>query len=160
MARSLGSTLPPDLLGLLSQRDLAAQLGRAVPVVTLDAEGRLHPMLCSYLEVLAVDPATIRLAIGAAGRSAANLEARTVATLLIIEPERTVYVKCRTADPPIAEGQLARFDLRVEEVLEDAPAAWEGGLRITSGIRYAPAPRLDEPWARATLSLLRSDRAR
>jgi len=27
-------------------------------------------------------------------------------------------------------------------------------MRITSGIRYAPPPTLDEPWARATLAAL------
>ncbi len=158
MTRRLGPALPADLLELLSQSDLTSRLGRALPLVTMDAQGRPHPMLCSYLEFLAMDPQTIRVVIGAGSRSARNLEERDVATLLIVEPECTVYVKCEAAGAPLSEGALVRFALRVEEVLEDAPAEWEVGVRITSGITYAPTPALDTPAVQATLRLLRSDR--
>jgi len=50
--------------------------------------------------------------------------------------------------------------LAVEDVLEDAAADWEGGMRITHEIRYAPPPALDAPWARATLAALATPRAR
>lgn len=159
MSRSLGPALPADLLIALSQADLAARLGRALPLVTVDAEGRPHPMLCSYLELLAVDARTIRLAIAARSGSAQNLEARRAATLLVIEPERTVYVKARAAGPPLVEARLARFTLAVDDVLEDMAAAWEGGARITGGIAYAPVPSLEGPEAEATLALLRRERA-
>ena len=155
MSRSLGPALPDDLRRALSRADLFSRLGRALPVVTVDDAGRPHPMLCSYLELLAVDASTIRLAIGAASRSARNLHARGAATLLIIEPERTVYVKCRATGDRRVAGALERFVLRVEDVLEDAPAEWEGGVRITGGIAYAPAPSLDAPEVQATLALLR-----
>ena len=82
MSRSLGPALPADLLAQLSQADLESQLGRAMPFVTQDADGTPHPMLCSYLEWLAVDATTLRLAIAAGSRSARNLEARRVGTLL------------------------------------------------------------------------------
>ncbi len=156
MSRRLGSALTAELLALLSQDDLPSRLGRAIPVLTIDAGGRPHPMLCSYLEVLAVDTRTIRLAIGAASGSARNLAERAACTLLLIEPERTVYVKCRATGTPMAAGDLQRFVLAIEEVLEDSPAAWEGGVRITSGIGYAPLPDLDASWARATLAALRA----
>ncbi len=157
MSRSLGAQLPPALLDALSQRDLPARLGRGLPLVTVDAEGRPHPMLCTYLELLAVDAATLRLVIGAGSRSARNLEAGRGATLLAIEPERTIYLKLRSLAPPLAAPPLVRFTLRVEDVLEDLPAEWEGGVRITSGITYAPPPRLDAPETRAILDLLRRD---
>ena len=66
------------------------------------------------------------------------------------------------AHPVSGSGEygLGYFLLAVEEVLEDAPADWEGGMRITSALRYAPAPTLDEPWARATLAALAEPRAR
>lgn len=159
MTRSLGPELPPDLLARLSQSDLPAVLGRAAPLVTVDAAGRPHPMLCSYLELLAVDPAVIRLVIGADSRSARNLEERGAATLLLVDAERTVYVKCRAGRRRFTAGALARFDLAVEEVLEDSPADWETGIRITGGISYAPAPPLDAPWVLATLAALRDERA-
>jgi hypothetical protein len=114
-------------------------------------------MLLSYLEVRAMDPKTIRVVIGARSRSAKNLLERQAATLLLVEPERTVYVKARASDGPYPVTGLADFGLfvlSVEDVLEDAAAEWEGGMRITGGVTYAPVPSLDEPWARATLEAL------
>ena len=89
--------------------------------------------------------------------SARNLAERRVATLLIVEPERVVYVKCRATGAPLMAGALARFTLKVKDVLEDDALAWEGGVRITSGIVYAPAPSLDTPEIQAALALLRQD---
>ena len=157
MARRVGSSLPPDLLAALSQADLAAKIDRAFPLVTLDAKRRPHPMLCSYLEVLAVDRETIRLVINPSGQSARNLAARRSATIILAEPERTVYVKCRAKGKAVARGALARFTLKVREVLEDAADPSEGDVRITSGITYGPAPSLDDPRVRATLDALRGD---
>ena len=156
MSRSLGPALPADLLARLSQRDLGPLLGRGIPLVTLGTDGRPHPMLCSYLELLAVSATTLRLAIAGQSRSAANLETRRVGTFLLVEPERSVYLKCRAGGPPRMFGDLARFDLAVEEVLEDAPTEAEGEARITSGITYAPAPDPSAPWVRTLLAALRA----
>jgi len=157
MSRSLGAALPADLLAQLSQADLESRLGRALPFVTQDADGTPHPMLCSYLEWLAVDATTLRLAIAAGSRSARNLEARRVGTLLVIEPDRTVYVKCRAQGAARRVGDLARVTLAVEDVLDDRPAEAEGDARIASGIAYRPRPSLDAPWARAVLAALRAE---
>jgi hypothetical protein len=154
VSRSLGPALPPGLLARFSQADLPAWLGRALPFVTLGADGSLHPMLCSYLEWLALDARRLRVAIGAGSRSARNLAERSVGTLLVVEPDATVYVKCRAAGPPLRVGGLARFELSVEDVLEDSAAEGEGGVRIVSGITCAPAPALDGPWAREVLAAL------
>ena len=159
MSRSLGAALPPELVRRLSQEDLPSLLGRALPLLTLDDQGRPHPMLCSYLELLAVGPGVIRLAIGARNSTRRNLEARGAATLVIAEPDVTIYVKCRAGAPPLLVGELARFDLAVEDVLEDSAADYERGARITSGLTYAPVPSLDSEWARATLAALRLERA-
>ena len=158
MSRSLGPALTPALQARLSQAELPARLGRAVPLMTVDAAGRPHPMLCSYLELLAVDARTIRVAIAAGGGSARNLAERRAATLVLIEPGLVVYVKCRAAGPPLALGALARFDLAVEDVLEDVATGWEEGIGITSGIAYAPLPDLDAPEAQAVLAALRVPR--
>ena len=164
MTRRIGATLTPELVERLSQRDIARHLGVALPFVTVDADGRPHPMLLSYLEVRAYDTGTVGLVIGARTRSAGNLVERGAGTLLVIESDVTVYVKLRTVDGPLdvsgAGDALGYFLLAVEEVLEDAAADWEGGMGITSPIRYAPAPSLDEPWARATLAALAEPRAR
>jgi hypothetical protein len=46
--------------------------------------------------------------------------------------------------------------LAVEDVLEDSPTEEEGTVRITGGITYAPAPSLEEAWAKAVLAALRA----
>lgn len=165
MSRILGPSLPTALVERLSQRDLPARLGTALPLVTVDAEGRPHPMLLSYLDVRAYDAATLGVVMHARSRTARNLTERQTATLLLVEPDLIVYVKTRAVDGPLpVEGggrwELGYFLLGVEEVLEDAAAEWEGGTRITHGMTYAPAPALDEPWARVTLAALAAPRAR
>lgn len=165
MTRSLGQALTPDLVIRFSQRDLARRLGTALSFVTVDPDGRPHPMLLSYLELRAYDARTVGLVIGARSRSARNLAERQKGTLVLVEPDATVYAKLAAVDGPLpveAGGglELGYFLLGVEEVLEDAAADWEGGMRITGAIRYEPAPRLDEPWARATLAALAVPRAR
>ena len=155
MSRSLGAALPPELRKRLSQQDLPRLLGLALPLLTVDDRGRPHPMLCSYLELLAVSATVIRVAVGARSGARRNLEARGVATLLVVEPDVTTYVKCRASGTPLLSGELARFDLVVEEVLEDAAAEGEEGSRITGGLTYAPVPALDSEWARAVLAALR-----
>jgi len=165
MTRSLGRSLSQVLVERFAQRDLSRRLGAALPFVTTDAQGRPHPMLLSYLEIRAYDTRTVGLVIGARTRSATNLAERRMATLLVIEPDVTVYVKLRTVDGPLpvadaGEHGLGYFLLEVDEVLEDAAADWEGGMRIMSGLRYGPPPTLDEPWARATLAALAEPRAR
>jgi len=154
MARSLGPRLTADLLARLSQADLVPLLGRVLPLITVDADGRPHPMLCSYLELRAVDAGTIRVAIGAGSGSARNLTERGVATLLLVEAGRAVYVKCRATGPAVERGMLARFELAVLDVLEDAAAGWEGDAGITGGITYGPVPDLGQSWARELLALL------
>lgn len=165
MTRSRGPALPPELFERLSQGDLARRLGVALPFVTVDADGRPHPMLLSYLEVRAYDPGSLGLVILATSRSARNLVERQVGTLLVVEPDTIAYVKTRALDGPLpVEGGeafgLGYFLLSVEDVLEDAATDWEGGMRITSAVLYRPAPSLEEPWARATLAALGAPRAR
>ncbi len=165
MTRSRGGSLSPALVERLSQRDIARRLGVALPLVTIDPEGHPHPMVVSYLEVRAYDSGTLGLVIHAASGSARNLRERRVATLIVIEPDLTVYVKTRTVDGPLdvtggEEMGLGYFLLEVEEVVQDSPAGWEAGMKITSGVRYAPPPSLEEPWARVTLAALAAPRAR
>jgi hypothetical protein len=155
MSRSLGPALPPALEKRLSQQDLPRFLGRALPLLTVDDRGRPHPMLCSYLELLAVSVTVIRVAVGVRSSARRNLETRGVATLLVVEPDVTTYVKCRAAGAPLLSGDLARFELIVEDVLEDEAAEGEAGARITGGLTYAPVPALDSEWARAVLAALR-----
>jgi len=164
MSRAVGPSLPLSLVDRLSQRDLGARLGTALPFVTVDEAARPHAMLLSYLEIRAHDAGTVGLVILARSQSARNLTARATATLIVVEPDATCYVKLRALDGPlpVPGGEpfgLGYFLLAVEDVLEDAAAEWEGGMRITGAITYAPPPTLEEPWARATLAALAAPRA-
>src|SRR5262245_18592651 len=128
-----------------SQRDLSRRLGVGIPFVTVDADGRPHPMLLSYLEVRAHDAGSVGLVILERSQSARNLTTRETGTLIVVEPDATFYVKLRTLDGPlpVPGGEpfgLGYFLLSVEDVLEDAAAEWEGGMRITGAVSYAPAP--------------------
>jgi hypothetical protein len=163
MARSLGPRLPSAVVERLSQRDLGARLGVALPFVTIDREGRPHAMLLSYLEVRAYDSGTLGLVVQARSASARNLAERATGTLLILEPDALVYVKTRAVDGPLdvaGAETLGYFLLGVEDVLEDTAAEWETGMRVTGAVTYAPPPALDGPWARATLAALAAPRAR
>src|SRR2546429_6977712 len=60
--------------------------------------------------------------------------------------------------PP--RSTLFPYTTLFRSVLEDSPADWEGGMRITGALRYAPTPALDAPWARATLAALARPRDR
>jgi hypothetical protein len=163
MARSLGPRLPAAFVERLSQRDLPARLGVALPFVTVDREGHPHAMLLSYLEVRAYDSGTLGLVAQARSTSARNLVERRAGTLLILEPDVVVYVKTRAVDGPLdvaGAEDLGYFLLGVEDVLEDAAAEWEAGMHVTGAVTYAPPPALDAPWARATLAALAAPRAR
>jgi hypothetical protein len=165
MTRSRGPSLPPALVERLSQRDLPAHLGAGLPFVTVDDEDRPHPMLLSYLELRAYDPGSLGLVIQHASRSARHLATRGAGTLIVVDPTTITYVKTRAVDGPLPvpggeQFGLGFFLLAVEDVLEDAAAEWEGGMRITSAITYQPVPTLAEPWARATLAALAEPRAR
>ena len=117
------------------------------------------------VEDLAASGEVIGLVIQSGSRSARNLAERRAGTLLVVEPDAVFYVKLRALDGPLpvdgpAELGLGFFLLEVDQVLEDAAAEWEGGMAITAGIAYRPAPTLDEPWAQATLAALAAPRAR
>jgi hypothetical protein len=165
MTRSVEPTLSAALVERLGQHNLAGRLGVGLPFVTVDAQGRPHPMLLSYLELKAYDPRTLGLVIQAASGSAHNLVERGVGTLIVVESDAVVYVKTRALDGPLpVEGGepfgLGYFLLAVEQVVEDAAADWEGGARISQPMRYEPPPSLAEPWARATVTALATPRAR
>jgi hypothetical protein len=163
MSEVVGRVLPEALRKRLSQSDLPSQVGAALPLVTMDADGRPHPMLVSYLELRAYDVSTVGLVIHAGSGSARNLASRNVATLVIVEPDVVAYVKLRRLDGPLPvteDPRLAYFLLEVDEVRDDAATAEEAGARIVAGPRYAPAPALDSPWARVTLAAVASPRAR
>jgi hypothetical protein len=84
MSRRRGGELTAALVERFAQRDLPSRLGVVLPFVTVDAAGRPHPMLLSYLELRAYDAKTMGLVIQARSGSARNLAERGAGTLLVI----------------------------------------------------------------------------
>ena len=101
MTRVTGTRLSVALVERLSQQDLEARLGVVLPFVTVDPEGRPHPMLASYLEIRAYDAGTVGLVIQARSSSARNLAERGAGTLILAEPDAVVYVKLARLDGPL-----------------------------------------------------------
>ncbi len=149
MSRSLGPHLPDALLGRLIASDGAEWFGQAIVLVTVDSYGRPHPALISYAEVLALDPARVRLALHAGTRSVTQLRDSGRAALVFADAELCLYVKADAVPLPAAPGHsgLARFELHVRDVLADRAEGEEAGSFLTGGITFA-WPGGPEAWAR------------
>ncbi|MBI3455447.1 MAG: pyridoxamine 5'-phosphate oxidase family protein [Candidatus Rokubacteria bacterium] len=149
VSRSLGPHLPDSLLARLVAPEPADRLGQAIVLVTVDPYGRPHPALVSYAELLALDPARVRLALHAGTRSATHLRETGRATLVFADAELALYVKADAVPLPVApgHGDLARFELHVCDVLEDRAEGEEAGAGLLGGITFS-WPGGPEAWAR------------
>src|SRR5712692_961728 len=98
MSRSLGSVMPPDLVARLSGRALESVASKVIQIVTIDAAGWPHPALLSYFEVVAKDPARVRLATYRSSTTSANLRRAGTLTLIVIDERVAYYVKARAVE--------------------------------------------------------------
>jgi hypothetical protein len=141
MARSLGFALPADIAELLDGADLAGRQGLTLLLVTTDAEGWPRVAMLSVGDIVALDPRTLHIALWLGSTTAHNLtrSERALVALVAHGSGYNVRVQARRgADLDYgAEGRLASFVLRVEEVLEDVA----NYATLTSGISF----RLHKP---------------
>jgi len=139
MSTRVGDRLDDALLDRLSGARADGPVHEAVLVATVDERGRPHPALLGPGEILAVDPTRLRLAVPAASTTARNLAARGAVTLCLIAPAGVAYVKAAArplpAEPFLAGQGLAAFEVHIEDVLADAPAASEAA-RLATGITF------------------------
>lgn len=139
MSTDLGNQIPHPLMDALSEEDVTVERGRAILVMTSDESGRAHPALLSYREVGVKSDSRLRVVVYDGTSTTKNLRARQNITLAFVDERFSYYVKgTATAASLNATGdaRLAYFDVVVEQVLEDAPGADEGGAYITSGIEF------------------------
>jgi hypothetical protein len=129
--------LPDSLVGRLAGGP-AERLDQAVVLVTVDPLGRPHPALVSYAELLALDPARIRLGLHAGTRSVTHLRDAGRATLIFADAELVLYVKADAVALPAGGGApgLARFELHVRDVIADRAEGEEAGADLVSGITF------------------------
>jgi len=159
VSRSLGSVMPPDLVARLSGSELEAVASKVIQIVTIDAAGWPHPALLSYFEVVAKDPARVRLATYGTSTTSANLRRAGTVTLAVIDERVAYYVKARAVEltPKMrATGWNAAFECRVRQVLVDeVNEEREPGAYVMSGITYHNPQRATElARARAVLTEL------
>jgi hypothetical protein len=130
MSTALGNQLPQPLLDELNAKDLGSKWSKAIPLVTIDANGYPHFAILSYGEILAAGPRELRIGLYPNSSTTRNIQARPNVSLLIVLGDSVYYVKGTASEKP-AEG-VVRFEVAVEEVLVDN----EPGARITSGIGF------------------------
>jgi hypothetical protein len=159
MSRSLGSVMPPDLMARLSGRALESVASKVIQIVTTDAAGWPHPALLSYFEVVAKDPAHVRIAAYGSSTTSANLRRAGTLTLVVIDERVAYYVKARAVEltPAMrATDWNAAFACRVDQVLVDeVNEEREPGAYVVSGVTYHNPQRATElARARAVLAEL------
>lgn len=131
--------MPAALRARLDGRDLRGVMGRAHLVVTLDAQGRPHPAMLSYGELLATGPSELRVATYRSSGTANHLRRSGHFALCLVDVGMAYYVKGRAEELPamVDFPKLARFRVTVEQVLEDySQAEIEGEARILGGITF------------------------
>jgi hypothetical protein len=154
---SLGSRLPASLEPLFAGTDLASGVGLTFLLLTVDEDGWPRMAMLSVGEVLAAQPGVLRLALWLHSTATKNLTRAEQAVLSLVHAGAGYYIRGRARRGPDldlgADGRLAYFELRIDDVLEDAVTYAE----LTSGMTF----RLHQPeqvlprWER-TIAALRA----
>jgi len=141
MTRSLGDRLPDSLRQLLDGTDLASREGLTFLLLTTDDEAWPHVALLSVGELVAVDAHTLRAGLWLHSSTSKNLTRAGRAMLTLIAGGNGYYVRLAAQRGPDldlgADGRLAYFVLRVEDVQEDSADY----ATLTSGVTF----RLKDP---------------
>lgn len=155
MSRTIGATLPREVLDAFDGSLTAERVGLGYLLVTIDADGRPRPAMLSAGEILATGDQALRLATWARSTSADNLASRRPCFLTYVGPGTVLHVHGTPAALSSGDG-LACFEMRVERVDADA----HPGMPTIQTITYAceamsPDDVLDE-WRRSLGALRRA----
>src|SRR5687768_11618687 len=74
----------------------------AIAVCTVDDDGWPHPAMLSYYEVAAIDAGTLHLAVYNDSRTCANMRARSLATLVVVDKGLVCYIRGRVTQTAAA----------------------------------------------------------
>lgn len=114
---------------------------QALLFITLDAAMRPHVILLARDEVAVVSPSRLRVALAEASRTSGNLLVRPMATLAIYDADLACVIKLRALPAPrTVLPTTVAWDLAVEDVRFDAPAAAESAARLVTGLRFEGRP--------------------
>ena len=139
MSVRLKPELPDELFDLMNGGQIDRHLNKVVLLITLDEEGLPYGAILSYLEVIAPDRKSLRLAPWNNSTTTANIRRNSKVTLLVIEEELAYYIQ-GSATELVREMEgfpgMAKIHVRIESILKDNALDYEGAARITSGIRF------------------------
>ncbi len=135
MSVSLGAEIPAEVAAVLTGREEGPGADLAIPIITLDAEGRPHPAMLSPREVTARSLSLLTLILYGRSSTTGNIRRDGRVSLIVIEGPAAYYIKGRAAETSAPAGGLpgmAYFAMRVEEVFKDV----EEDAPLTSAIRF------------------------
>jgi hypothetical protein len=155
VSRSVGQQLPAAVRQLLDGSDLAGRAGLTFLLLTTDDADWPQVAMLSVGELVEADAHTLRAGLWLHSGSAKNLTRNGRGTLVVIAGGNGYYVRVaaeRGVDLDLgAEGRLAYFVLRIEDVLEDTADY----ATLTSGVTFRlKAPDQVVPrWERTVAAL-------
>ena len=135
MSKLLGQSLNGELLERLSGKDIASKEGKAIVIVTVDAQEWCHPAVLSYYEIVAKDEKNIDIAVGKSSTTGKNLRRAGKITLLVTDAGVNFYIKgtARERRESLEKVSfMSLFRVEVAQLLEDQ----EPGSPITSGMTF------------------------
>ena len=139
MSKRLPPVLTDRLNRLLNGERLQEQLNKVLLLVTLDEAGWPYVAMLSYLEVIAADGSSLRIAPWSNSITTANLRREGKATSIVVDEEMAYYIQTTAQElDRNLDGfpGMARINLRVESILEDKALDYEGAARVSTGIRF------------------------
>jgi hypothetical protein len=155
MSKFVADHLPDTLVASLSTATAFDRADQAIVICTIDEHGWPHPAMLSTLEVVAKDARNLRIGTHVSSRSTRNLKANGILSMILVNDGAVYYIKgdALLLDAAISVApQMARFNVRVDSVLQDSPAEYEDAV-IVSGIQVR-RENLHEPAAREILEEL------
>ena len=133
MATIPGATLPDRIANWIRSEGG----DHALLLITVDGYLRPHPIMLARDEVVVISPSRLRVAIGLKTQSAENLRWRSSSTLAIYDEGLACVIKTRTVRGPRSLlAATVAYDLAVEDVRLDVPAAAEDSARLVTGLRF------------------------
>src|SRR5688572_6594915 len=127
MSRFVADHLPDNVVACLSSATALERLEHAIVICTVDEHGWPHPAMLSTLEIVAKDASNVRVATHVSSRSTRNLKANGMLSIILADETAVYYIKgdaLLLAAAMSAAPQKAKFNVRVDSVLQDNPAEY------------------------------------
>ena len=139
MSKRLEPILPDALFALLNGERLDQHLNKVLLLITLDSAGWPRAAMLSLLDVIAADRSNLRMAPWNDSTTTANLRRNGKVALLVVDESMAYYIQGTATElSRDLEGfpGMAKINLRIESILEDAALDYEGAARVSTGIRF------------------------